>query len=487
MKVKVYNAEKQLGLEEKIASQGSVAFIAKVINDTDTYTKIKQTQSIKDLIAHAGTNDQDVHLVYSILVSTVWNKNDDVFLKEPVWLARNTAKFKPTNLDHDEKQILGTIVDCWPVDQDLNLIPDDTSIEDLPDTYHLLVSSVIYKAWQDPELRARSENLIKEIEAGTKFVSMECIFSGFDYGLISPDGENVVISRDEATAFLSQHLRAYGGTGSYQGYKIGRILKNICFSGKGFVDKPANPDSIIFDKNHIFNFAKTIDITKSMFLLKNGVNDITKLKSSEENFIMTEKLDKQISDLTEAVVGLKADADSKITNYENQIKTLNETIATLQSKVETLEKELSASSEAAVELKKTLDEKAASLQTVQAEMDNMKKEQKKKQRKDEMMTKCGFTSEEAEAQYENFSALSDDQFKAIIDVLAVKFAMSKKTETTTENTETTASEIVDTTTTETAITVPSTETNQSEEARAGIQKWVESIVTKPKKTRNKGE
>ena len=54
--------------------------------------------------------------------------------------------------------------------------------------------------------------------------------------------------------FLHKHLRAYGGKGGYEDHKIGRLLRNIVFSGKGFVNKPANPDSVIFDKNQLTEF-----------------------------------------------------------------------------------------------------------------------------------------------------------------------------------------------------------------------------------------
>jgi hypothetical protein len=50
---------------------------------------------------------------------------------------------------------------------------------------------------------------------------------------------------------LTSHLRAYGGPGIFDDFRIGRVLRKITFSGKGFVDKPANPDSIIFDKEDL--------------------------------------------------------------------------------------------------------------------------------------------------------------------------------------------------------------------------------------------
>ena len=78
---------------------------------------------------------------------------------------------------------------------------------------------------------------------------MECIFNVFDYAVESPNGEYHVVARGENTAFLTQHLRAYGGGGVYQDHKVGRLLRNITFSGKGFVANPANPDSFILNDN----------------------------------------------------------------------------------------------------------------------------------------------------------------------------------------------------------------------------------------------
>ena len=195
--IKVYELEKKLGLEDKIKSQASVIFDVPVMGDT----KKGSIQVNLDDKSFASTDDPDLYHVYSILVSTVWNRNDDVFTKEEVWAARNTPIFKPTNLEHDEKQMVGSIVDSWPVDINFDLISDDIDLSDLPDEYHLLVSSVIYRQWQDPDLKTRAEELIQEIEAGQKYVSMECLFKGFDYGITSPDGINHVIARSEESSF----------------------------------------------------------------------------------------------------------------------------------------------------------------------------------------------------------------------------------------------------------------------------------------------
>ncbi len=65
----------------------------------------------------------------------------------------------------------------------------------------------------------------------------------FDYGLAGNDGSVKIVSRNKATAFLTKFLKAYGGDGVYQGYKVGRVLRNFRFVGMANVDKPANPKS----------------------------------------------------------------------------------------------------------------------------------------------------------------------------------------------------------------------------------------------------
>ena len=44
---------------------------------------------------------------------------------------------------------------------------------------------------------------------------------------------------------FAKHLQAFGGTGVYQGYKVGRVLRNVVFVANGFVKSPANPGSVV--------------------------------------------------------------------------------------------------------------------------------------------------------------------------------------------------------------------------------------------------
>ena len=65
------------------------------------------------------------------------------------------------------------------------------------------------------------------------FVSMECIFRGFDYAVQAPDGNKHIVARNEETAFLTRHLRSYGGTGEYQDHSRQDVEEHNVFR-KGF-------------------------------------------------------------------------------------------------------------------------------------------------------------------------------------------------------------------------------------------------------------
>ena len=81
----------------------------------------------------ASVDDSDLYYTQSILVSSSWNKNDDIFDKNEVWAARHSPEDKPTNLEHDESVIIGHIVSNWPINEDGSLIDENTSVENLPE------------------------------------------------------------------------------------------------------------------------------------------------------------------------------------------------------------------------------------------------------------------------------------------------------------------------------------------------------------------
>lgn len=508
--ITVFQAEKDAGLEQQIQSKASVAYVSPIcgpeIKPSVLQSELSYKDAIKDFVSKAGHDDSDIYHTYSILVSTTWNRNDDVFSKEEVWAARNTPQYKPTNLEHDEKKIVGGMIGNWPVDAEFNLIPKDQEMNSLPDPFHILVASVIYRQWQDPEYQARAEELIEKIESGEMFVSMECVFRGFDYAIQSPDGNNHVLARSEETAFLSKHLRAYGGTGEYQDHKVGRLLRNITFSGKGYVNKPANPDSIIFDKNHVFDFSNA-SAAKNLFFQDNGVriNRICSEKKTKENSDMSnELLNNQIKELKDTVASLKEEnsnlsdklSKANVEKWEVQVAELTQQVEELQAQIDTASENLIEANTKAEELEQKLSDEAEARVKAEEQIQAFEAEKIKAARVGALV-EAGLTEEDALAKLEVFSDLNDEQFEAIAETIKAAQPTEEaveETEASEEAAEEDASEaeveeeyeeaseedveVLDTAEAEEAadMAVSSEEEGEEDVVRASLQDWVNSYV-----------
>ena len=95
--MQIFETEKLDGLEEKLTSSASITY-ASVVEPFEVISK-KDFKNIKSI---ASYNDEDLYYVQSILVSSSWNKNDDIFDPAEVWKAKATPEHKPTNLEHNE-------------------------------------------------------------------------------------------------------------------------------------------------------------------------------------------------------------------------------------------------------------------------------------------------------------------------------------------------------------------------------------------------
>ena len=428
----IFDQEKIDGLEAQLSSSASISYacIAEPIEHKSEDIK-------KNIHSLASFSDDDLYYVQSILVSSSWNKNDDIFDKKEVWIAKNTPEDKPTNLEHDENIIIGHITSNWPITEEGILIDENTEVEDLPEKYHILTGSVIYKSFTNPELKDRSEKLIAEIQDGTKYVSMECFFKGFDYGLIEKNtGTYKILSRNNETAYLSKYLRSYGGLGEHENYKIGRVLRNITFSGKGFVDRPANQDSIIFTKNLLSEtdnkksnsctLEKKEEIIKSgVFITQANTNSENTIMSSKEKVTVAEEIEltvsddvvytKEASDSIQAKIAGLASANLEMEDEMAQAaKKTKEQIKKMQEEMD----KMSDDSEAAIQaIRLELDTANSIIETYRAAEATMHKKEKNLLRKASLVDK-GLDAEIVASILEKFDAMEDEAFDAMTFLFA---------------------------------------------------------------------
>lgn len=419
--MKVYAKEIEAGLEDLLKSTASIAYASAL-------TPCKP--QVRQFLSKASEFDNDVFYAQAILVSTNMNKNTDLFSPQETWAARYTPTHKPMNLDHDELKIVGHITDGLAIDDENQIIDFNTTADSLPDLYHLVIGCVVYRAFQDEGYKNRAEKLIAQIESGEKFVSMECLFADFDYALVKDDSYKVV-ARNENTSFLTKYLRAYGGTGEYEGYKLGRLLKNFRFTACGFVDRPANPNSVILQRSEHFNFAKAkkVDVFEEKGVLSNEdeSNKLREIVMANENDKVIDELKAELKatqkELAEArekstkagfdqLTSEKADLENKLAAAKDEIKNKIDEVNTKANEVKELTKKL-------VEAEAKRDEYKADLDKAAAEKvvaDRVAK-----------LVEGGFDKEAATEKVAKFAALSTEQFDEVAnELLVAKKMMSDK-------------------------------------------------------------
>lgn len=372
--MRVYKAEKDAGIDHRLNEAGSSsAFVtAQVqVRDAEQYFRnmsvadlIKTTATVQSVEELLGKEQFDLALVVSVLVSTGWNLNDDVFIPTEVWKARSSAVHKPMNDKHDATRILGHIVQSKVVDKVGNEIEVDED-HNLPAYFDLEVAGVLYR--QFPDLRDRINEIIEKAQAGEIFVSMEAWFPDFDYGLTdSTTGETKLVKRNEDTAFLTKHLRAYGGSGQYEDYRVGRVLRDFVFGAQGFVDTPANPESVIRVAASRKAASKVFVTAELKDLLEGGVEDVDEKQIKE----LQAKLDEALANLkakeTEVTELQKVIEDFDAKDYDGQVATLTASVTETSEKIETVTAEKE-------ELQNQLDEAVKRAETSEAELGEIRK------------------------------------------------------------------------------------------------------------------
>lgn len=429
--IPIYKVEAAVdGLMEKICANASVAYCVQVVQPLDIEKPL-----ILEGFAQANTNeDLELGSLYptkSVLVTTSWNINDDVFGPMQTWAARKTPVNKPTNVGHDETKIVGHMVNSWVIDDDGKLVDDDTIVGELPAKFHLCNGAVIYTHWKDKALTERTDTLIEQIEAQEMFVSMECLFTDFDYAIRGENDDFRVIARNEKSAFLTKHLRAYGGSGVYDNYKIGRFLKNIAFSGKGYVTRPANSESIIFSHAQIFDFMAVR--YENPFLKGDGVciqQQLTVAESQDENMELTmseitqEKLDSVTKALDKATARCetltKALAEVDEEKHAEVIKTLEDKTNASDKALETASAALTTSKASVAEA----EAKNVELTKTNEELTKQVAETKASElrvNRISLLVDGGVAKDVAEAKVELFANLDDEQFKAVAEEIVKSF------------------------------------------------------------------
>ncbi len=103
------------GVSSLVAAQVEIRDIEQYFDGMSVIELVKSTSTVQSVEELLGQAQPDLALVVAILVSTGWNKNDDIFTPEEVWKARSSPLHKPMNDEHQSTKILGHIVERFSI------------------------------------------------------------------------------------------------------------------------------------------------------------------------------------------------------------------------------------------------------------------------------------------------------------------------------------------------------------------------------------
>jgi hypothetical protein len=388
MNIQVFSQEVRDGLSNSIQNNALACLSIPEVS----ISPVELSEQILKSIAQANPNQLDLFYIESILASTGWNKNDDVFDRIELFNARSSPIDKPFNYMHQESDIIGHITSAKLVDFNGKVLSNE--LETLPEDFDSVVGSVIYRRWESEEKQTRINKIIAEIRDW--FVSMECIFPHFDYAIITPEGVHKTVARNEDSAFLTKHLRIYGGEGVYQGHRIGRLPRNFIFSGKGLVTRPGNARSYILSANK--------DREVSTF------NTVALAKAGEIFMTYTQEQ-------YDAVLAQVNTAKASLGEIQAKFELVEKTKATLATELEATKETLTATKADLTNLKTEADK-------AKAELEKIKLESTKAVRLSQLLAR---DIEEAKAKelVEKFVAVADEVFSALVNAYPAKASDDK--------------------------------------------------------------
>ncbi len=367
--MQIFDAEKAIA--HLIENDKTIAFLE---TQTDTAKASEGESPTEELIEYLkeGTSVTfDSYWFPAILVTTNWNRNDDVFTPEQIWPARNTPINKPVswchNASEENNEVIGVILRSVPVDINYKVITEPCNY------YHLAVSSVIWNKY----FPTYGQEIKEGIDKKELFVSMECHFPDFGFAIRKPGSSNIsFIERNAKTAIFTKYLRGYGGPGivkiAGETYQIGRWLKNITFTGMGMVHTPGNIESKILSVSTASYNENLDNVLENSVLISKAESTIMATENSNAG-----SLDTLMAELT-AVKAELADAKKAMAEAEASASAMKEACAKMTEEMaKSAEASATANATASESLAakdKTIAELQASLAALQETMAAMKKD-----------------------------------------------------------------------------------------------------------------
>lgn len=251
---------------------------------------------------------RDLQYITAVFVSSGMNLNGGYFLPSELISARDTIVGKALDVEHLEEYIVGSIYERAFMTKDKQVIdPVDFLVEYGTSVDRQQIDIAVLMGLY----KYRFPQVAEEVSSGKYKVSMECYYKDFDLKI-----GDIIVSKDEAAVMGIEHsstedvvgrnVKLVEGEKEIGFARIGRVFRDILFTGCGLTEIPANLESDILEtasseENDEILEGVEIDLTKSETYMKDRVErEKIEVSSSREeekkdDAMEEDKKDKEIA------------------------------------------------------------------------------------------------------------------------------------------------------------------------------------------------
>lgn len=324
-----------------------------------------------------GKNIDLMGVAFDAAVVNQFNRNDDGIDSETAVQIAPYFIHKPTNIEHNKKQIVGHIVSAGFSSWNENIPMTSQEVVETNGLVNLSLGAVIYKLidpkFTDLVYKSTSEdsNLFNAVSA-----SWELGFNEYVLALGSTNLKDAeIIANPKHIEELKGNLRAYGGTGKTKdGSKIYRLVKgNVYPLGIGFTSNPAaNVKGLLLDNGNPPEENVSFKDPRDKKVFAMNTKNISQFKIKDVNTKKSMDLETFLSELKASLTEKKFSEEaiaSMTSTFADAIRQKDDEYRTAKAEKEASEtkaKELLASVET---LQKDLADAKVKLQEIEAAQD----------------------------------------------------------------------------------------------------------------------
>ena len=271
-----------------------------------------------------------VGVAFNAAVANKFNKNGDGIDSKTAIAIKDYFIHKPTNIEHNKKNIVGHVVGASLSEFGSNKIINEDEAKDIGGPFNIALSAVIYKSI-NREFATLVEDSMNEDSANYQVVSASWEIGFNDYAIAvgGKDLSECTIIAGEERGNYDEFLKCYGGNGrTDSGEEVNRlIIGEIYPIGIGFTANPAaevkgltlvtEEEEVVSEQESTLDAFERIEINNNIFEEKTShseKDDVILCKNQKPEQIMEKEILSQLTETLEAQASEKKLTQEAIAN-----------------------------------------------------------------------------------------------------------------------------------------------------------------------------